>query len=283
MRSFVCSLALLACSLTTVFADAAPAWRGAWFPATIPVKAVALVIHGLNLKPEKMDALSQSLADSGVEVLRLALSGHGFGRFDEVTSQSWLQQSRAGYLAAAKKAQNLGVPLFFLGYSLGGLLGEVLLTGGIASTTAHFDRVVLLAPAIAVRPVTSLVKMLFPLGKGFTVPSADSPDYRAHAGTPMAAYEALFQLVAVLRRSGYRGANVPTLLFVRKDDELVSLHGIEKTVRDRFLTKWSVILVPNNASRSFPRHLIIDSESLGRAEWLTMRTKILSFLLDPDR
>ena len=40
-------------------------------------KGVALVIHGLNLRPDKMQTIISVLAESGMDVLRLSLRGHG--------------------------------------------------------------------------------------------------------------------------------------------------------------------------------------------------------------
>ena len=40
-------------------------------------KGVALVIHGLNLRPDKMQTIISVLTGSGIDVLRLSLRGHG--------------------------------------------------------------------------------------------------------------------------------------------------------------------------------------------------------------
>ena len=44
---------------------------------TKKVKGVALVVHGLNLKPERMQSIITELNDAGIDVLNLSLRGHG--------------------------------------------------------------------------------------------------------------------------------------------------------------------------------------------------------------
>ena len=41
------------------------------------LKGVALVIHGLNLKPEKMNAIIADINEAGIDVLNVSLRGHG--------------------------------------------------------------------------------------------------------------------------------------------------------------------------------------------------------------
>ena len=50
-----------------------------WFNADRREKitGVALVIHGLNLRPDKMGSIISCLNTSGIDVLNLSLRGHG--------------------------------------------------------------------------------------------------------------------------------------------------------------------------------------------------------------
>lgn len=236
------------------------------------------MVHGLNLKPEKMDAIARSLADAGITLFRIELSGHGLGSLSRVSGQEWLAETDAGYRAAADEAARLGVRLFLVGYSLGGLLGEAVMSVDRAMGHARFDRVVLIAPAIALRPVAALIRPLFRLGPGLALPSRSLPHYRVHARTPVAAYAALFDLLALLRKSGYSSANLPTLVLDRRGDELVSLDGLRRLVRRRRLTLWTIVEVARAPAR-IPGHLLIDSESLGAAAWQRTIGLILEFLL----
>jgi esterase/lipase len=278
MRSTLFALLAVLLAGGAASGDSVDAPRGIWFPAAGAPAGVALVVHGLNLKPERMDPLARALARAGIETFRMELEGHGFGSLAKATASEWLAETRAGYRAAAARAAALGVPLYFLGYSFGGLLGEAIINLGGEEKAARFARVVLIAPAIALRPVAGLVKPLFRLGPGFTLPSRDLPDYREHSGTPMAAYEAMFELLKLTDSSGYASANVPTLVFDRRRDELVSIEGLRSLVRKHGLTSWSIVEIAN-APAGIPEHLMIDERSLGPAEWERMTAIMLRFLL----
>ena len=50
-----------------------------WFYSDTPgeLRGVALVIHGLNLRPDRMQPIISKLTKSGIDVLGLSLRGHG--------------------------------------------------------------------------------------------------------------------------------------------------------------------------------------------------------------
>ena len=101
-------------------------------------KGVALVIHGLNLKPDKMDSIITLLTQFDIDVLKMSLSGHGknytpkihtgTGRarmetFKRVSFRLWREETYKAYDIAEKMSREKSVPLFLVGYSLGGLMG----------------------------------------------------------------------------------------------------------------------------------------------------------------
>ena len=101
-------------------------------------RGVALVVHGLNLRPERMEFLIGRLNRAGIEVLNVSLQGHGdnyvrsetverkearLDSFRKVTYRLWSSELYNAYRKARQRAQQKKVPLFLAGYSLGGLLG----------------------------------------------------------------------------------------------------------------------------------------------------------------
>ncbi|RYZ77701.1 MAG: hypothetical protein EOP05_00860, partial [Proteobacteria bacterium] len=98
------------------------------------VRGVTLVVHGLNLKPSKMQELSNQLTSMKQDVVLVTLAGNGEDEkeFGEVTRERWLHDVFEAYEAATRKAKAQGVPVQFLGFSVGGLLGVDLVASGKA-------------------------------------------------------------------------------------------------------------------------------------------------------
>ena len=57
-----------------------------WFPSqtAAPPNGVALVIHGLNVRPDRMQPLIDCLNEAGIDCLSLALHGHGDANLEMV-------------------------------------------------------------------------------------------------------------------------------------------------------------------------------------------------------
>jgi len=250
---------------------------GVWFKTSVRPKAVILIAHGLNLKPEKMDILAGIFATQGADVLRLTLSGHegDMSAFKNVTAQIWDGDFRVSYTEAIKRSQELNVPLYFVGFSLGGLVG--VRSMGQENSKIKFDRMALLAPALSLKIAARLVSLLKIFGRGFCVPSANLPEYRVHSCTPMAAYSALLDSIRDIQ--GHRGSqiNIPTLVMMDSRDEMVSPDGMKKFIAEKKLTNWNFIKF--TSSETFlPKkyhHLVIDEASAGLTEWKVIVNNLL--------
>jgi esterase/lipase len=242
------------------------------------------MIHGLNLKPDKMGYIAGLLNSVGIEVLGLGLRGHNGdeGAFAKVTKEQWIEDALEGYRAARARADEAGAPLYFVGFSLGGLLGVELATSA-AHPEIRFDRMLLLAPALTPRSRSYLVRAFGIFGSSFTLPSLAEPAYRANrGGTSIAAYRALFGLVAELEGAQMDRADVPTLVFIDPEDELVSESGLARLIAKRGLDAWELREISAaGAGKGVGRHhLIVDEESLGPEAWRRMAAEILAFFAE---
>jgi len=265
-----------------------------WFPAKTPgeIKGVALAIHGLNLRPDKMESIISLLTDSGIEVLNLSLRGHGrnyspsedldmaisrIEAFKTVSYKIWNEETYQAYNHAKKRSEQKNVPLFLVGYSLGGLMGVDLFT---SHPDVNFDRMVLFAPALNLSAITYAAKLLSPFPK-LVVPSLASKSYRANNGTPVAAYNALFNAIEHFRNNLNPKLNVPTLIFICKRDELVSYYKLKRLVEKERLDQWKFYHIQKgkDAVRGTLRHLIIDESSVGKEMWKEMRRAMVEHLL----
>jgi len=265
-----------------------------WYSGEAPheTKGVALVIHGLNLRPDKMESIIARLTDAGIEALNLSLRGHGenFSRtdirdtpkarlqsFKSVSYQLWMQETRAAYHTAKKRSAQLEVPLFLVGFSLGGLMGTDLL---LTEPGVLFDRMVLFAPALKLHRRSHLIRVLsaFP---GLTIPSFTMASYQTNDGTPMAGYNALFESLNSVEANLGPKANVPTLVFIDKKDEMVSFSRLKKMVAEQKLNQWQFYIVQKKSSAGPAKihHLIIDAPSTGENVWMDMMAAMVHHLL----
>jgi esterase/lipase len=234
-----------------------------------------------------MHALGQVLQHHGIRVLRVTLQGHGCHSLEELrhtTLADWFDDLWRAYCLAATYAQRHALPLYYVGYSLGGSLVIDALQQPWAATM-HFDRMVLFAPSITLPPLISAV--LSPLGWLTRLPwvarlaprSRNIPEYTCYPRTPLSAYAAQRQVVQHILRSGLAGLDrIPTIVFIDPEDELVDVRGIRHLIRQATLHRWEVVEV-TNAQASLPgkhHHLIIDAMAVGEHQWQTIVERMLT-------
>jgi pimeloyl-ACP methyl ester carboxylesterase len=265
-----------------------------WFQAEAAQKisGVALVVHGLNLRPDKMESVITVLTNSGMDALNLSLRGHGnnYSRerniseakarirsFKTVSHGLWVDEVRQAYHQARRQSDQQGVPLFFLGYSLGGLIGADLLA---SYTDVRFDRMVLFAPALSLYATHHFMKLLSPFPR-LVIPNLFFKAYRANYGTPVAAYASLFEAFDHFKKNISPKLNIPTLVFIDRQDELVSYRGLKRFIDNERLDQWRFHSIQKRKSSAEEkmRHLIIDEPSVGREIWQEMRIAIVKHLL----
>jgi len=243
-------------------------------------KAVVILLHGLNLKPSKMDDWSAALKNRGAHVIRFALYGHA--GVDEhmktVNADIWRQEFVNLVEVAKRKAKELDdVPLYFLGFSLGALVA--LEWSANNSSGDKFEKMVLIAPAIS---LSSFYRSLVDgaswlLGDNMVVPSRSPEEYRANVkGTSVAAYRALFALTDLLETKNYQGTNVDTLVLIDQNDELVSSDRVREVIKQFKLSKWKLEIVDNRfAYDNYGfRHLMVDQQATGETLWKDLSDKV---------
>jgi alpha-beta hydrolase superfamily lysophospholipase len=244
------------------------------------LEGVALVIHGLNCRPDKMETVIEQLNASGIDCLNLSLRGHGnnfspinntdddvarMAAFKSVSYPLWKTEAYLAYQLVKKKSQLHETPMFFVGFSMGGLLGVDLLA---SNQNVRFDKMVLFAPALKMRAHNSLLKILSPFPR-LVVPSVAHSSYLTNDGTPVAAYNALFELHAHFEDHLDPKINIPTVVFIDAQDELISFSGLQKMIQTQNLDQWKIHPVTKDKTATEVRmhHLIIDAASVGNSMW----------------
>jgi esterase/lipase len=244
------------------------------------LNGVALVIHGLNTRPDKMESIIAKLNDFGIDCLNLSLRGHGenyshlnqtesadarMETFKSVTYPLWKTEAYQAYQGVEKISKLYATPLFLVGFSMGGLLGVDLLS---SNPSVKFDKMVLFAPAIKMHKRNSFLKILSPFPR-IVIPSIAHKSYLTNDGTSIAAYNALFEMYAHLENNLDPRINIPTVVFIDKQDELISFSGLQNMIQDQNLDQWKIHPVQKDktATKIEMHHLIIDEASVGNNMW----------------
>ena len=258
------------------------------------LKGVALVIHGLNLRPDRMQPIISELTGSGIDVLGLSLRGHGenythskgigedqarLEAFKNVSYQLWLNEAFLAYLQLKEKGEEKGVPLFLTAFSLGGLIGLELFA---SHKDVRFDKQILFAPAIRLNASIYIERIFSPFPH-LVIPSMAPKNYLANKkGTPIAAYNALFDSLDQFNNNAGQKLNIPTLVFIDKQDEFIPLKKLKKLVVEKKWTQWQFYIVEKDKTAredSFYHH-IIDASSTGKTIWQDMMKALINHLLD---
>lgn len=255
--------------------------------------AVAVIIHGLNCKPRRMTGIADMLGAQGVECLNVSLLGHGddassasnpgeadrsrLEAFKTVTRSVWLSEARDAYTIARARASGLGVPLILVGFSLGAAIGSDL--EGEPGSQVCFDGMIFFAPAFSIHWYTRALRALS-LFPRLTLRSFSPVQYAANGGTPIAAYNALFESVAALRRRRDRQLATPALIFIDPKDELVSYRGLRAICESPGAGRWKMVRVLKTLreNRRDYHHLIIDENSVGKELWSDVVHHVTQFL-----
>jgi esterase/lipase len=259
------------------------------------LNGVALVIHGLNSRPDKMKSIIAKMNDFGIDCLNLSLRGHGknysalndaenadarMETFKSVSYPLWKSEAYHAYQRVKRISNLYAAPMFLVGFSMGGLLGVDLLS---SDPRVGFDKMVLFAPAIKMHKRNSLLKILSPFPR-IVIPSIAHKSYLTNDGTSIAAYNALFEMYAHLENNLNPKINIPTVVFIDKQDELISFSGLKKMVRDQNLDQWEIHPVKKDktATKIKMHHLIIDEACVGTNTWQEIVEVTITHFLGPQ-
>jgi esterase/lipase len=251
-----------------------------YYPTSLQIKAITMVAHGLNVKPSAMLALIEWLNLQGSDAYLVRLSGHyaDSANIHAVTSSMWETDMLKGYTIARKSSTDRSVPLFFLGYSLGALLGQAMIS--FSQGEVHFDKQVLFAPATAMRRRAYVIKLLFVLNGKLMLPSYTPIEYRANSRIPVNAYKILFKNRRNILKTNFNKLNIPTIIFIDPKDELVSYKKLAEFSGRYALTDYQVVKLDSDlrARGGKYHHLIINKPTMGENNWVMVTQKMAKFL-----
>jgi alpha-beta hydrolase superfamily lysophospholipase len=239
-----------------------------WLVPRTATRAVAVVVHGLNLKPSRMDTIASELNKRGILVMRVSLTGHGgdISKFKHVKRSDWLNDLFRAYLIASETAKNLNVPLFYIGYSLG---CPAVLDLICTEKDVSFDKAVFFAPAISLKVYTHLIRLGNLFGKTAVIPGRTPAPYRVNNGTPVAAYNALFEHIKSIKSNSSERLNFDILIFLDPKDELVSFKALQRFILNEGFDRWCLVSIntEDKYTTDSYHHLMIDPDTAGNEAW----------------
>lgn len=254
----------------------APRWT---FTTESEPKGTFLVVHGLNIRPSALDQICGFLAGLGYHSYRVTLRGHNQPVEETFPAAEWQRDVTTAYSLVRERFPTL--PTYTLGYSIGGLL----LTDMVDSQSPpeRPKGMVLLAPAISLRPIVNISSSLaISPPAPWSIPNVAPAAYRRYELTPLFWYSNTLEIYGEMDhlRDAPGLKSVPTLLVLNPDDELVSEDGTRRWVSENHLApEWRIALIyPDTSERYLKEHLIVDSQSLGVSGWEYLKAVIKDFL-----
>src|SRR5690606_26475982 len=190
------------------------------------------------------------------------LTGHGEDAhlLASVQKEKWEEDVREGYqLLAANYAS-----IYLVGYSIGAALGL-----NILSDDVKFEKMILMAPAIAPRSYVKLLRYLTPIFPKFPLYSIAPNGYHANPYLPLKIYGILYELHSSLTNRKFAHANVPTIVVMDEKDETMDLQDIKKMIGRYGLNQWKLILLDSKLCVEHVKfhHLIVDEKAMGKKNW----------------
>jgi hypothetical protein len=229
---------------------------------------MVLVTPGLNNRPEAMDPLAHTLRESGLDSLTVALR---FGQEFEpdAIAADWVSSVACGYDQCRQRDPR--APLFSLAYSLGAVVTLAFLR---RTPSATLDRLLLIAPPLALTGTAELVRLLTPLRRlGMALPSLAPEEVRARSSTTLADYHAMLLLIKELNEAPLSPniAGAQTSVVLGTDDELVDEKGVRRWIDQRKLP-WRTRTVSRGPT---PHHLLLSEPRSGAAAWKELTSEML--------
>lgn len=251
-----------------------------FFPKESP-KGVFIVVHGLNLKPSKMNAFVDFLTNNGYYVLRTTLHGHrgNLQEQKEVEWKDWMEGMHKHYCYAKSQAEKLKVPLYNLSFSLGALVSM----GHIQELDENpYRKQIFLAPATWIHWYGKIPGWLGFLGGEVGIPSKNLEEYRSQPTTSLNCYRSMKEGRKKLEELKGHLLSIPSLVVMDPKDELVSLKKIKNFLNEKELNDyWETLEVSNKETelKKSYHHLIVDEKTLGKKQWKSLLERLSSFLV----
>lgn len=250
-------------------------------------RGVVLVTPGINFRPSRMNEVEDIFLDQGFMVLRVILTGHeedtGNPAWPALDKERWLQDMRSFREEGARLAA--GKPLYFCGYSLGGLAGPAEYAHAWqdqeAAPGARYRGMILIAPAICLRPWAHILRLFF-FWPRMRLISLAGERYEVRPFTPAFAYQALFALRRLAQSALGKGhpasrafTDAPIAVVYDRLDVLVAGRSLLRRLAKLPGASASPIRI---YAKNLWGHLVVNRRALGESGWNRLAADIKGFM-----
>ena len=237
-------------------------------------KGSAVLLHGLNNRPEALHEIAAKLREGGFTTIQLTLPGHGDHQILSAPLRQWVDSSHEALLQGIIH-QGTG-ELLVVGYSLGGLLALLALQENPSITPT---RMVLIAPALTLNiPRFILTLGRIPIVKHIRIPSMTPNEDRRWCSIPAEWYGELDKGLDKIDYSTIAKREFATSVIVSSEDEVVSASALKDLIAAEGLAKtWKYTeLSPNSLNADSYQHHIINRKTLGVSGWKNLEELLLA-------
>jgi esterase/lipase len=271
------NVALLLVLSTTLYA------KTSWHLTKGSTKGQALVIHGLGTKPQSMQPVIKMFNDRNYDVLLLHLKGHS-GKYEDmmdIHKEDWPLQIKQAHHLMTYRQKQIGGDIVFSGFSVGGLLLPKFI---MQNQIENVDRMLLFAPAISLNDLSkAFSKIISYMDPTYKTPDYDKDKRALEEGTSLGAYQMMWEHYNdfhqhIKTTSDGVFLNIPTVVAMSPNDELIDYANTRKFMKYQYLTNWKMYTLNHDTkSESFSYfHYTISSEDVGDKLW----NKRLGYVFD---
>lgn len=197
-----------------------------------------LIIHGLNNTTEVFKPLGNELVSLGHNITYLTLLGHNAILEKDL---SWKKEKEN--ISNQLKKLDKNKEYFIIAFSQGALVFQNAISENLIDFKIKGQ--VLLAPSLKLHNQKVLEWITNKTKANLITPSRTPKDVSQFDFLYASYYKVLFEELEIFNKASYIKLNeVPTLIIIDPDDELVSTKSIREVIYKNKMTNWSILPFP---------------------------------------
>lgn len=213
------------------------------------------IVHGLNLKPEKMNYINQFFKTNNYNTSQISLKGHRLASNNLQHQKSIKKHDWENDIV--KVYTDLNEPQNLIG--VGQSLGALSLVSAHLHTKTKFKKLILIAPSIEPKLSVHFIRFLFLFPDSWSLPSFNLKEYRVEDSTSLSAYKELFRMRDNVLNSKI---NIPCFVIANPLDEVIDFEKTQTWALANNCEFYTFKKIDENTVGH--QHLFIDPSTAGK-------------------